>query len=799
LNALVKRHERVLLLCVLLFGLAVRLPFAPIDFHATGDLQTFRRWANHVQTVGLSRIYESERIDYPPVWLYWLAAARWMSDRVIESEQWLTALIKLPAMLADLGIAGLIALTLRSRSALAAILAASAMVLNPGIWYVSAYWPQIDSVYTIFLVASILALSSEMILPAWLTYIFAFMTKLQSIAVFPLLVITTLGKRGVRGLALGIATFVVAGAIITMPWLLTGHMGDIVNVYTVLPTESPRVDVSAYNLWYLLRLSHVHNVTSYAQPLGLPFSYQTLGILLFASYALMITLLAARSDGLALAAALLCLGLYMLPTQIHERYMFPALPFLALACAARPRLWIAYAVLSATFFFNLITVAPFTSALGINLIAVEVASTKVLILKMLSLAAAALNLAVLCWLTLLLAQGVRFRADLWRSRSISKAIVLGVIILIGFARVPALVADWHLNIGYIALTNGMLARDKASNIEHARRAFALAEEWNKQDGSLARARGRLALLTDKPEDAIAYFSRALSLGHGSQVTHFLLGLALDQAGNHTAAIVEWRQAHAANYFLQRGLTLRHQKDWKRAEAVFQQATLIAPTDATLQRTVGIFYWEWGNLDQALAHFRRALEFEHGPYEQAILRGEIALLEGREDGSEREFRVALLDQPRNPLAYRRLAELLAQTHRKEEAIATLKTGIERAFPTFDLFLRLGQFYAEDGQLLEAKRAYARASTLDPFSDEPLVLLGANAFAERDFADAEWYLQRALERAPNNAATHFWIARVRAQRGDWAGACAAYQRAAALASDDLRYRMPEDGQEKCQARK
>jgi hypothetical protein len=80
-----------------------------------------------------------------------------------------------------------------------------------------------------------------------------------------------------------------------------------------------------------------------------------------------------------------------------------------------------YAVLSATYFFNLVTIGPFTDLLGTNLVAAEVTSTRVMLLKAVALLAAAVNLAVLGWLTWELARAalsaLRDRPHLSASRS----------------------------------------------------------------------------------------------------------------------------------------------------------------------------------------------------------------------------------------------------------------------------------------------------------------------------------------------------------------------------------------------
>ena len=84
---------------------------------------------------------------------------------------------------------------LRKRSTGVAALAAGLYALNPAIWYVSSIWGQTDSLYTVFVVASVVLLERGWVVPAWLCYSLAFATKLQSFAFAPLLVD---GKRALR-------------------------------------------------------------------------------------------------------------------------------------------------------------------------------------------------------------------------------------------------------------------------------------------------------------------------------------------------------------------------------------------------------------------------------------------------------------------------------------------------------------------------------------------------------------------------------------------------------------------------
>ena len=143
--------------------------------------------------------------------------------------------------------------------------------------------------------------------------------------------------------------------------------------------------------------------------------------MLLAIFTLVILILATRwNRDPVLAAGALTLGMFMLLTQMHERHMLPALPFVLLAAAGyshrrldvhrrsvalllSPPGWWDYAVLSLTFFFNVVTIASFAPAFVTNLVAADAVSTRVQLLKGAALVAAALNTIVLVRLTLAVA------------------------------------------------------------------------------------------------------------------------------------------------------------------------------------------------------------------------------------------------------------------------------------------------------------------------------------------------------------------------------------------------------------
>lgn len=406
---MIERRARLPIAAILLLGLFIRLPFLAADFHATNDLDAYRLWARVIHTQGLAAVYEQTDANYPPLLLYAFGFAASLEARWSLDEGALTALLKLPSILADLLTAGLIAWTIRDRAPGWRLFICALYALNPAVWYVSTYWGQTDSVYTLFLVTSVIALGKRRIVPAWAAYALALGTKVQSLALAPLLFSATWVQSGTRGLGRGLAASTGVGAMLWLPWLVDGRFGEAVQSSLTVANVVPRVDVSGYNLWYLMRLGDVHNVSSLLHPAGLPLSYQQIGLGLFGACAAFAAMQVwrQRARSLMLPSALTAMSLFMLLTNVHERYLFPTLAFLLLAASGSPEfdaiirrrtvLWV-YGLLSATFLFNLITIAPFTPLLGTNLVAASVDSTRTLILKGVSLLAAALNTGVSVWL-----------------------------------------------------------------------------------------------------------------------------------------------------------------------------------------------------------------------------------------------------------------------------------------------------------------------------------------------------------------------------------------------------------------
>src|SRR5262249_40449574 len=115
------------------------------------DVRTFEAWAISAHDNGLANFYAKTGFaDYPPGYFYILGliGAIWAPFRAHDpTYSLLGVLVKMPAILADLGV-GAFLFTLGRRFAAPGIAfgAAALYVFNPAVIFISADWGQVDAI-----------------------------------------------------------------------------------------------------------------------------------------------------------------------------------------------------------------------------------------------------------------------------------------------------------------------------------------------------------------------------------------------------------------------------------------------------------------------------------------------------------------------------------------------------------------------------------------------------------------------------------------------------------------------------
>jgi Gpi18-like mannosyltransferase len=350
INFSFEKNEVTALVGLLALSFAVRFLLFPTQGYVN-DLNTFAYWFNtaaeHGPRVFYTVVFEAAGwIDYPPfnVYFFWVFG----SLAKVLSLSGMNYVIKLLPNIFDTATAFLIYVFVRKRLDFkAALLAAALYAFNPAVIFNAAVWGQFDAIYTFFLVLSLLlALSSKPELSA-VTFTLGILTKPQSIALLPLITFLILRKCGLRRFL----TSLIAGAatifVVILPFEWSNPITFLSNIYFGAYGGYAVTSVNAFNMWALGGLWVSDG------------NFFVLGwILLGALAAFTLYVLHKRFNVsgellVLFSAFVLFFGFFMLPTRIHERYLFPAISMLVLMFPFIKKVRALYVVLTATLFVNI--------------------------------------------------------------------------------------------------------------------------------------------------------------------------------------------------------------------------------------------------------------------------------------------------------------------------------------------------------------------------------------------------------------------------------------------------------------
>jgi len=411
---------------LLVIGIIVRVMSFQSGFMFDSDVNLFQFWGQHLYAVGFSQFYATVHFcDYPPGFLYYLyiigaLSYRFDWDRLSTMLNFFTFL---PAMIADLGIGYIIyrvvayGRLIRSRDeekpadlpiniTINALIMSALWVLNPAIILISSVWGQVESIFVIFLLLSLLLLREKKLLASYLLFGVAIIVKAQSLFLAPVYLYSAFtylmdnlvktdsegdktrillwatpdeeatpgngdspsvgfalwGRRrqGIKinpiawaRLGFAILVSVLLMVLLMLPFAQGLNIMPIVRLYTGGLGTHPWTSVNAFNFWGL-----IHNVGySWTQMEG---SHVIAGIVIVVALVVGSVYVLHRDHTryggrhyFFIVGALLAL-IFIFSVRMHERYLFPALLFFILYYAQtreKRGLWL-YTAMSVTFFFN---------------------------------------------------------------------------------------------------------------------------------------------------------------------------------------------------------------------------------------------------------------------------------------------------------------------------------------------------------------------------------------------------------------------------------------------------------------
>ncbi len=342
------KRETIILTLVLAVSLLVRVLLFPLKGYSI-DTNDFISWFGTAASQGIRPFYSVAGFaDYPPfnVYIFWAFGS--LANAIHLS---MATMVKVVPNLFDFATAGLIYFFARKQASFKiALLATALYAFNPAVIFNAAVWGQYDAVYTFFLVLSLmLALKSKPEFSA-ISFALVILTKPQGIALAPLIILLIFKKNGLKRLLSSVLAFAASFLVVVLPFEGIS-VSFLTNIYSSGYNYYNYGSVNAFNLWGLLGLSWVHDGVLYI-----------LGWALFGAFAAFTLYVLHKrfrvsGDYLAIFAAFMLLFcFFMLPTRIHERYMFPAISMLALMFPMLKKTRLIYVTLTVTLFLNEIVV-----------------------------------------------------------------------------------------------------------------------------------------------------------------------------------------------------------------------------------------------------------------------------------------------------------------------------------------------------------------------------------------------------------------------------------------------------------
>ena len=323
-------HKNFYVIVVFVFVLRLLLAFFP---SFTIDMNNWVAWSGMLGRAGPLKFYSLPGwTDYTPGFLYHL----WLLGVIDKSLHFGASLypflVKLPVIVADIGIGLLLYKILLKKNFKLAVFAFLAYTVNPVVMFTNSIWGQTDGLIAFFLLLSAYLLAGKRdILLSSLFWVLALFVKPQALVALPILFIyLLLGKKPKKAIffilfslvfifLIGLPFFASSDPILGLPKLIA-----------IMSNESPFTSVMAFNFWALVKGMWIPDSGTF---LGIKYVYWGAAFLTGA-----LGLVLARTikfgktpQNLYISLGLAYLVFFLFPTRVHERYILVSLPFFLLS------------------------------------------------------------------------------------------------------------------------------------------------------------------------------------------------------------------------------------------------------------------------------------------------------------------------------------------------------------------------------------------------------------------------------------------------------------------------------------
>lgn len=239
------------------------------------------------------------------------------------------ALLQLPAILSDFGIAYIIFRIFKDRKKeKLGIFGAILFLFNPVIWYNSAFWGQTDAIVNFFMLVSFYLLFKKKLPLATLAFAISIFTKASLLIFAPVfLMVAVRQKYQVKKWVQAILLPALIIGIFTYPFSQSEPFSWLWWLYTkkIFVQQLQVITANAFNIWAAIAGIHERPHTLLLGPL----SYQSWGIIAYMiSYIPALYLAYKKQDEKSVfwSLSIVAFSTFMFLTNMHERYLYPLFP-----------------------------------------------------------------------------------------------------------------------------------------------------------------------------------------------------------------------------------------------------------------------------------------------------------------------------------------------------------------------------------------------------------------------------------------------------------------------------------------
>ncbi len=302
--------------------------------------------------------------------------------------------------------------------------------------------------------------------------------------------------------------------------------------------------------------------------------------------------------------------------------------------------------------------------------------------------------------------------------------------------------------------------------------------------------GNSLLNQGRPDDAAAWFKRALAFEPKFAEAHGGLGNVFSQKGRLDDAIAQYQKAleikpDFADAYNNLGYCFLQQGKPDEAIIQYQKAIEFHFDSVNCESGLGDAYFQKGILNQAIAHYQQALEFQPESADIRERLGDAFFRMGSLDEAIAQYQKALEIKPDFAYACNNLGYCFLKQSRFNEAIVQFQKAIECQPGFGQAYNNLGNAFRQKRMPVEAIASYRKAINVQPGFVPPYVNLawilaawpqpairnGTNAVA---LAETASQLTRHVDPSALNA-----LAAADAETGRFGDAVIAEQEAIALA--------------------